>query len=63
MLTFPVVTVAMLTNNGQCKDKAFANDIAREMAAGNAFFVYQSENADSLASCCRLRSEISDNTF
>ncbi|WP_372625590.1 anaerobic ribonucleoside-triphosphate reductase [Arsukibacterium sp.] len=63
VLTFPVVTVAMLTDNGQCKDSAFANDIAREMAAGNAFFIYQSENADSLASCCRLRSEISDNTF
>lgn len=63
VLTFPVVTVAMLTDNGKCKDSAFANDIAREMAAGNSFFIYQSENADSLASCCRLRSEISDNTF
>jgi len=63
VLTFPVVTVAMLTDNGKCKDTAFANDIAREMAAGNSFFIYQSENADSLASCCRLRSEISDNTF
>jgi anaerobic ribonucleoside-triphosphate reductase len=63
VLTFPVVTVAMLTEKGKCKDAAFANDIAREMAAGNAFFIYQSENADSLASCCRLRSEISDNTF
>lgn len=63
VLTFPVVTVAMLTDNGKCKDTAFANDIAGEMAAGNAFFIYQSDNADSLASCCRLRSEISDNTF
>lgn len=63
VLTFPVVTVAMLTENGKCKDAAFANDIAAEMAAGNSFFIYQSENADSLASCCRLRSEISDNTF
>ncbi len=33
------------------------------MANGNSFFVYLSDNADSLASCCRLRSEISDNTF
>jgi anaerobic ribonucleoside-triphosphate reductase len=63
VLTFPVVTVAMLTDNGKCKDIAFANDIAHEMAAGNSFFIYQSDNADSLASCCRLRSEISDNTF
>lgn len=63
ILTFPVVTVAMLTENGRCKDQQFATDIAREMAAGNSFFIYQSDNADSLASCCRLRSEISDNTF
>ena len=63
ILTFPVVTVAMLTENGHCKDQQFATEIAREMAAGNSFFIYQSDNADSLASCCRLRSEISDNTF
>lgn len=63
ILTFPVVTVAMLTENGRCKDQQFAIDIACEMAAGNSFFIYQSDNADSLASCCRLRSEISDNTF
>lgn len=63
ILTFPVVTVAMLTDDGQCKDQAFADKIAGEMANGNSFFVYLSDNADSLASCCRLRSEISDNTF
>ncbi|WP_417447788.1 anaerobic ribonucleoside-triphosphate reductase [Idiomarina abyssalis] len=63
ILTFPVVTVAMLTDDGQCKDQLFAEKIAGEMANGNSFFVYLSDNADSLASCCRLRSEISDNTF
>lgn len=63
ILTFPVVTVAMLTDSGQCKDKAFAYDMANHMAKGSSFFVYLSDNADSLASCCRLRSEIADNTF
>lgn len=63
ILTFPVVTVAMLTDNGKCKDQLFANEIAEHLAEGSSFFVYQSDNADSLASCCRLRSEISDNTF
>jgi ribonucleoside-triphosphate reductase len=63
ILTFPVVTVAMLTDDGKCKDQAFAESIAGELAQGNSFFVYLSDNADSLASCCRLRSEISDNTF
>ncbi|OZB06437.1 MAG: anaerobic ribonucleoside-triphosphate reductase [Idiomarina sp.] len=63
ILTFPVVTVAMLTEEGQCKDQQFARHIAHELADGNSFFVYLSPNADSLASCCRLRSEIADNTF
>lgn len=63
MLTFPVVTVAMLTEEGRCKDQLFAKKMAAELAAGSSFFMYLSDNADSLASCCRLRSEISDHTF
>ncbi len=63
VLTFPVVTAAMLTENGQCKDLTFAKNLAKEKAEGNSFFIYLSESADSLASCCRLRNEISDNTF
>jgi len=63
VLTFPVVTAAMLTENGQCKDQEFALKLAEQKAAGNSFFVYLSDSADSLASCCRLRNEISDNTF
>ena len=30
---------------------------------GHSFFTYMSDNADSLASCCRLRNEIQDNGF
>ena len=63
VLTFPVVTAAMLTENGQCKDQAFARKLAEQKAEGNSFFIYLSDSADSLASCCRLRNEISDNTF
>src|SRR5690554_5307066 len=63
ILTFPVVTVAMLTDDGKCKDQAFAKSMATHLSEGSSFFVYLSDNADSLASCCRLRSEISDNTF
>ena len=63
ILTFPVVTAAMLTENGQCKDSEFADQMAEELSQGNAFFIYQSDNPDSLASCCRLRNEISDHTF
>ena len=63
VLTFPVVTAAMLTENGQCKDQDFARKLAEQKAEGNSFFIYLSDSADSLASCCRLRNEISDNTF
>ena len=63
ILTFPVVTAAMLTENGKCKDRAFAQHMAQEMAQGNSFFIYLSDNPDSLASCCRLRNEIEDRTF
>ena len=63
ILTFPVVTAAMLTENGKCKDDLFADQLAEELAQGNSFFIYQSDNPDSLASCCRLRNEITDRTF
>jgi ribonucleoside-triphosphate reductase len=63
ILTFPVVTAAMLVNNGKPVDSEFTEMCAQELSEGNSFFIYQSENADSLASCCRLRNEISDNTF
>ena len=63
VLTFPVVTAAMLTKDGAVRDINFAATCAKAMSEGNSFFVYQSESADSLASCCRLRNEITDNTF
>jgi len=63
ILTFPVVTAAMLVKDGVPVDTSFTEMCAKELSEGNSFFIYQSENADSLASCCRLRNEISDNTF
>nr|WP_295899079.1 anaerobic ribonucleoside-triphosphate reductase [uncultured Bdellovibrio sp.] len=63
VLTFPVVTAGMLIENDEPKDKEFAMMCAKELSEGNSFFMYMSESADSLASCCRLRNEISDNTF
>lgn len=63
VLTFPVVTAAMLTRDGAPADDEFAALCAGEMSRGNSFFIYMSDSADSLASCCRLRNEMSDNTF
>ncbi len=63
ILTFPVVTAAMLVKDGKPVDEEFNDMCAQELSEGNSFFIYQSEDADSLASCCRLRNEISDHTF
>ena len=63
LLTFPVVTVAMLTKDGKVKDKGLAEYCAAQNAHGLSFFVYMSDSVDSLASCCRLRNELVDNTF
>lgn len=63
VLTFPVETMALLSENGDVKDKEYADFIAEMYAEGHSFFTYLSDNADSLASCCRLRNEITDNGF
>jgi ribonucleoside-triphosphate reductase len=63
MLTFPVETMALLTNEGDAKDKEYGDFTAKMYAEGHSFFTYLSDNADSLSSCCRLRNEIQDNGF
>jgi len=63
ILTFPVVTAAILNEDNHAKDREFSSMLAQQISQGNSFFIYQSESADSLASCCRLRNEISDTSF
>ena len=63
VLTFPVETMALLTKDGDVMDTEYANFTAQMYAEGHSFFTYMSDNADSLASCCRLRNEIQDNGF
>ena len=63
VLTFPVETMALLTKDGDCLDKEWADFTAEMYAEGHSFFTYMSDNADSLSSCCRLRNEIQDNGF
>ncbi len=63
VLTFPVETMALLAENGDVKDKEYGDLTAEMYAEGHSFFTYLSDNADSLASCCRLRNEITDNGF
>lgn len=63
VLTFPVETMALLSENGQVKDQEYGDFTAEMYAEGHSFFTYLSDNADSLSSCCRLRNEITDNGF
>ena len=62
-LTFPVETMALLSENGDVKDKEWGDFTAQMYSEGHSFFTYLSDNADSLSSCCRLRNEIQDNGF
>lgn len=63
LLTFPVVTVAMLTAEQKIKSREYAEFSAKELSEGNSFFIYLSDSPDSLASCCRLRNEIENTGF
>ncbi len=63
LLTFPVVTVAMLTENNRVRCREYSQFCATELSEGNSFFIYLSDTADSLASCCRLRNEITRTDF
>ena len=63
LLTFPVETVALLSEDGDIKDKEWKKFVAQMYASGHSFFTYISDNPNALASCCRLRNEIAENVF
>lgn len=63
ILTFPVETVALLTDGEDVVDKEWADFTAEMYSKGHSFFTYMSDSADSLSSCCRLRNEVTDNQF
>lgn len=63
LLTFPVETLALLTDGKDVIDQDYKNFAAEMWSKGHSFFMYLSDNPDSLASCCRLRNKIQENTF
>lgn len=63
VLTFPVETVNLLDDGTDYVDKEWKDFTAEMYAEGHSFFTYRSDSVDSLASCCRVRNEIQDNTF
>lgn len=63
LLTFPVLTASFLTTPDGFADETFKDFCAEQLSKGHSFFIYMSDSVDSLASCCRLRNELADNTF
>ncbi len=53
----------MVHNGKDIIDKEYKDLCAEMYANGHSFFTYISDSADSLASCCRLRNELAENTF
>lgn len=61
ILTFPVETMALLTDGkDDFIDKEYADFTAEMWSKGHSFFCYLSDSPDSLASCCRLRNSITE---
>ena len=63
LLTFPVETMALLTDGNDVIDKDYKNFTAEMWSKGHSFFLYISDNPDGLSSCCRLRNSIDSNVF
>ena len=62
-LTFPVESFSLLNDGVNCVDQVAADFVCEMFSEGHSFFVYTSDSVDSLASCCRLRNGITENTF
>lgn len=58
LLTYPVESMCLLNDGKDYKDIEYKEFAAEMWAEGHSFFVYTSDNADSVASCCRLRNDI-----
>lgn len=64
LLTYPVLTCSVhLNEDGTPADEEFARNISKHAEKGLSFFVYESKTVDSLSSCCRLRNQVTENTF
>ena len=63
ILTFPVETVNLLNDGKEYVDKEWYDFTAEMWSEGHSFFCYTSNSVDALASCCRVRNEVTENTF
>lgn len=64
-LTFPVETMNLVYDKEtkEYKDEEWADFSSEMWAEGHSFFCYNSDSADSLSSCCRLKNGITENVF
>lgn len=58
LLTFPVESMCLLNDGKDYVDTEYRDFAAEMWAEGHSFFLYTSDNADSVASCCRLRNDV-----
>ena len=63
LLTYPVESMCLLHNGKDVLDKEYKEFAAEMWSEGHSFFMYLSDNPDAVASCCRLRNEVKNNTF
>jgi len=63
VLTFPVESFALIYRDGKFVDEENADFVAEELERGHSFFIYISDTADSLSSCCRLKNKIQTKEF
>lgn len=63
LLTFPVESFALIYKDGKFVDEENAKFVADELERGHSFFIYISDTADSLSSCCRLKNKIQTREF
>ena len=63
VLTFPVESFALIYKDGKFVDEENARFVAEELERGHSFFIYISDTADSLSSCCRLKNKIQTKEF
>ena len=63
ILTFPVESFALIYKDGKFVDEDSARFVSEELERGHSFFIYISDTADSLSSCCRLKNKIQTKEF
>lgn len=65
VITFPVETMNLLWDKNTKKyvDDETADFTAEMWSKGHSFFLYNSDSADALSSCCRLKNAIEENVF